>query len=321
MGNPETPNFGNSKTISQDSTNVSIAPPAIEKINSPYFIREATLAQTLEKLKGVEKSKRKIIVYAGVHPNEGTDTLSEKYATEWAEKYGATVVCQPTEETPHAIWAKLKPATLEDPLPVLPPDLILDQEEYADKFSFDNKDTFVLMFHGTPAQYRDPVEERRGIRVDTSRYAKHPEDFIGRRYPIVFSKPAIMEGFENELSASRGGILNEIIEDKFQEDPARPGTDTKHPLWDPISPNTAIIEYYYKGQPVRIDDPYIKKLLEETEKGFDFLSKENWHRQGNIEPSYIDQPVLTKEDIRVFDEVIVKDFEKILAHLARQLAE
>jgi|GEM_PF-5812873 len=312
--------FGNIKNAAQVHVSSGDA-SFIETIKSPYFIREATLAQTLEKLKGIEKSKRKIIVYVGVHPNEGTDILSEKYATEWAEKYGATIVCQPTEETPHAIWAKLKPASPEDLLPVLPADLILDEEDYADKFSFDNKDTFIVRFHGTPAKYRDPAKEQRGISVDTSRYLKHPEDFADQHHPIVFSKPEIIEGLEKELSAPKEGILNEIREDKFQEDSTRPGTNIKHPLWRPISPNTVLVEYYYKGQPVKIDDPYIKKLLELEEGGFNFLSKENWHRQGNIEPSYIDQDVLTEEDVRVFDEVVVKDFEKILEHLARQLKE
>lgn len=282
-----------------------------ERLKPQYFIREATLGQTLERLTEVEPPKRKIILYVGVHPNEGTDVLTEKYAAEWADKYGATVVCQPTEETPHAIWAKRKQETVEGDISSLPADMILDEEDYADKFSFDNKDTFVILFHGTPLRLHKNPNRPRGLAVETSRYSDHPEDFKARRHPIVFSNPKIAQGLENVLSASiNEGVQNEVEEEEHQDDP----------LWYPYSPNTLVVEYFYKGKPVQVDDPYIKKLIEfESDDNLGLLSKENWHRQMNIDPSYINQDVLTDEDIEIFNSILVKDFEKILQHISSRL--
>lgn len=285
--------------------------PTEAHVASKNFIREPSLEQTLERMREIEPSKRKIIVYVGVHPNEGTDVLVEKYASEWADKYGATIVCQPAEETPHAIWEKRKQEAVDGAVASLPPDVILDEEDYADKFSFDNKDTFVILFHGTPLRYFKDPNRPRGLGVETSRYSDHPEDFKDRRHPIAFSNPAIAEGLGEELSRSNTEDVKNVVEvEEHQDDP----------LWYPYSPNTLVVEYFYKGKPTQIDDPYIKKLVEfESDDNLGLLSKENWHRQMNIDPSYLNQDVLTDEDIQAFNSTVVKDFKKILQHISRRL--
>jgi hypothetical protein len=289
-------------------------PKNITETLSPYFIQEATLEKTLEKLRRIEKSKRKIIIHVGVHLNEGTDVLVKKYATKWAEKYGATVVCQPTEETSQAIWARRKQETGGDATIPLPPDLILDEEEYANKFSFDNKDTLVVSFHGTPLRaYQEGASGRLpGLEVEISRYVSHPEDFKNRRHPILFSKPEIVKGIQIPSSS---GVNNLVSEEKHQDDP----------LWYPNGPNTLLIEYFYEGKPIIVEDPYFRKLLirekmgELTGRAMP-LSDENWHRQMNIGPSYLGQDVLSEKDINLFHTTLVKDFEKVLQHLSNGLA-
>lgn len=290
-----------------------------EKVESAYFIRKDSLEQTLERLKEIEPSKRKIIIHVGVHPHEGTDMLIAKYASAWAEKYGATVVCQPAEETSHAVWAKRKTETNGDATLPLPPDTILDEEDYADKFSFDNKDTFIIQFHGTPLRaYREGKSNRtRGLDIETSRYADHPEDFQNRRHAILFRNPKITEGLEEVLTdSSDQEVENHVGEEKHQDDHR----------WYPNGPNILLIEYFYEGKPVQVEDPYFQALLKEETKaeeagGVGPLSTENWHRQMNIGPSYLEQDVLSDKDIEIFHTVLVKDFEKILRHISSRLPD
>ncbi len=302
-------------------------PRNVAETLSPYFIKEATLEKTIERLKGIESAKRKIIIHVGVHPNEGTDMLVRQYASKWAEEYGATIVCQPTEETPHAIWERRKKETGGDASVRLPPDLILDEEEYADKFSFDNKDTLIISFHGTPLKgYREGASPRLpGLDIETSRYSSHPEDFNNRRHPIQFTKTEIVQGLDTLMNSKNAKVENRVREEKHQKDPE--GLYAEDPLWYPSSPNILLIEYFYEGKPTIVEDPYFKAVIEEennaekVEGALDVrpLSLENWHRQMNIGPFYLGQDKLSDEDVARFNSVVVKDFEKVLHHLSRQL--
>lgn len=289
--------------------------PSQESIKPPSFIKEPTLERTLEQIRKVPKEKRRIIVYAGVHPNEGTDKLAQKYAQRWADKYDVLVVCQPTEETPHGIWEKRRSlVTTDGEIPRLPPDLILDEEDYEDQFSLGDE-TFFVSFHGTyDSEFRDKTRGF-GLEFETSRYVNHPEDFVDRRseQALRFRRPDIVSGLEGVITKDGEGYKNTVVVEKHQDDDR----------WYPEPPNTLLVEYYYRGKPFEVTDPYLQKLItinDEADKNDPgLLSQDNWHRQMNIGPEYLNQPTLTEEDIRLFDEHLIKDFERMLEYLRSRL--
>lgn len=278
-----------------------------EQLKPPYFIREATLGKTLERLKEIDKSKRRIIIYAGVHPNEGTDILSEKFASVWAEKYGATVVCQPTEETPHAIWAKHGRDTGGDASVPLPADTVLNEEDYAHKFSLEDDSTFVIRFHGTPLSFAQS-RKNPGLGIITSRYYKNPHEFKDRPRASLFNNLAITEGLKAVFVHSEDGVANYVVEEEGE------------PEFNEVMPNMLLVEYFYKDKPVEVIDPYILELQKrETAEGVFPLSMENWQRQLKIGLEYIGQPAPSAEGVTDFDNFVVKDFEKILKHISDRL--
>lgn len=138
------------------------------------FIQEATLPETLEQIAKIPTEKRRIIVYVGVHPNEGTDRLVKGHATEWMEKYGVLVVSQPMQETPHGIWDRHKKETAGDTSIPLSPGTVLDEEDYARQFSLGDKNNFIVRLHGTPLSF-SRNRTKPGLGVVTSRFARHPE--------------------------------------------------------------------------------------------------------------------------------------------------
>src|SRR6185369_787363 len=256
---------------------------AAAEIEPPrYFIRESTLERTLDRLREVEPSKRKIIIYAGVHPNEGTDKLAEKYAAGWAEKYSATVVCQPSEDTPHAMWLRHGKEVGGDASVPLSADTLLDEIGYANKFALE-KNTFIIRFHGTPLSFaRDRAKP--GLAVVTSRYASHPEDFQDRPHAAEFSNPRIAEGLEEVLASSdSANVENQVKEEEGQEDSR----------FIENTPNMLLVEYYYKDRPVSVEDSYLNELLQreaesENTGGVFPLSGENWQRQMKMGLEYIE---------------------------------
>lgn len=296
------------------SLDAKFAQFAAETKPPPYLIRESTLERTLERLREIEPSKRRIIIYAGVHPNEGTDKLAAKYATQWAEKYGATVVCQPSEDTPHALWARHGKEVGGDTSVPLPADMLLDEEGYANKFALGDRDTFIVRFHGTPLSFvRDRA--RPGLTVTTSRYASHPEDFQDRPHAAEFGNPKITEGLEEILTSSLD-VENHVKEENGQEDPQ----------FIENTPNMLLVEYYYEDQPVSVEDLYVRELLKkeaEAERtgGVFPLSQESWQRQMKMGLEYIEQPTPSEKGISDFDTTVVKDFERVLELISSRLLE
>ena len=281
-----------------------------ERFKSPFFVREATLEQTLNRVKEIDPSKRKILVYVGFHPNEGTDILTRKYADNWAEKFGATVVCHPTEETVKAIWEQRRPKNPDDTATQLPDDLIVNQDKYAKKFSLGNKDTVVIFLHGTPLGLYNEHKRKHGL----------PERTRG----LEVSTPA---AFNLEQASLATEETDDIKNELKREQPLK-----EKYAW----PNGILVEYFYAGRPVQIDDPYIQRLLvmerEDYEtawaaqdrgesewgriEGMKLFSKTSHPYQLNIGPGYLAQDTPTEEDVKIFDEMLVKNFEKILARLA-----
>jgi hypothetical protein len=49
------------------------------------------------------------------------------------------------------------------------------------------------------------------------------------------------------------------------------------------------------------------------------FSNQNWDRQMCIGPSYLNQDVLANEDVKVFNDVLVKDVEKVLQYVSCRL--
>lgn len=284
-----------------------------EKAESKFFIQEPTLEKTLARLKEIEPSKRKIIIYAGVHPNEGTDMLTAQYASEWAEKYGATIVCQPTEDTPHAIWARHGIETNKDTSIPLSANTVLDEEGYADKFTLGSKDTFIIRLHGTPLSFTHN-RQKPGLGVITSRYAKHPEDFSGRPHVAEYNHPKITEGLEDVLATTNQAETENHVSEE---------TEQKNAQFYENTANRLLVEYFYKDEPVKIEDPYIQELIRKMDSentgGVFPLSETNWQRQLKMGLEYIDQPTPSDEAVADFDNFVVKDLEKILKYISTKL--
>lgn len=265
-----------------------------ESIENAY-IQEPTLEATLAKISEIDKEKRKLIVYVGVHPHEGTAELTRKYADEWSKKYGVLVVCQPTEETPHAIWDKHKKNISTDEISPLPKDIHLDEYEYEDQFSL-GEETFFVSFHGTPL---NKTEEGRKLAVFTSMYKDAPDMYTRGTIPLRYSKPEIVEGLD--------GILPDVEQSGY------PG-------------NVVTVEYYYKGVPVETGDPYIENILklkkQRHSNGVPLLFEvddPNWWKKTNIEPEYLVQPKLSPEDVTAFEETYIKQLETLLEYLSKKI--
>jgi hypothetical protein len=269
---------------------------------SPIFIQEPTLEKTLEKIKLVPKEKRKIIVYAGVHPNEGTAGLAEKYADEWSARFGVLVVCQPTEQTPNAIWEAHREKISDDYIPPLSKDVVLSETAYEDQFS-QGDETFFIRFHGTPLSKMGSLKDRK-LDILTSMYETAPNLFTNNQthssdIPLRHSKPEIVQG------------LDKIIPDvKKYGCPA----------------NVIVAEYCYEGDPTESNDPYVNKLMDLQKDRYPSgvlkifeEDDEDWFLKGNIEPDYLTMPKLNEADERAFEETFLPLFEKMLKHLANQL--
>ena len=69
------------------------------------MISEDTLEATVAQVQGIPYEQRKVIIYTGVHPHEGTTQLASFHEQRWKE-YGALVVAHPRNNTLHAIWKK-----------------------------------------------------------------------------------------------------------------------------------------------------------------------------------------------------------------------
>jgi hypothetical protein len=80
---PEQESPHQTEVIEQHSQNVVAA----ERFKSPFFIQEATLKQTLQRLKEIDPTKKKIIIYVGFHPNEGTDKIGRAVQQECRDRY------------------------------------------------------------------------------------------------------------------------------------------------------------------------------------------------------------------------------------------
>ena len=279
---------------------------------SRYFIQEPTLELTLQRLREVEESKRKIIIYVGVHPNEKTDELVKKYADKWAKDYDATIVCHPTEDTPHAIWKKHGLAYNNNPLIRLPENIFLDEPGTAKELELGSDDAFIIHFHGTPVRKKNERQEP-GLEFVTSRYAKHPEEFNDRPRAALYNYPNITNGLEDVITHSN----NEHIGNYVHEDREGNYEDT---------PNRLLVEYHYHGNDTLVTDPYFVQLLanmaeaEKVGSVFPLADKEGvWQRQLKMGPEYIDQPTLSEDAVKQFDKVFVLEFEKMLAHIFSRL--
>jgi len=292
-----------------------------ETMENTFFINEQTLKETLGKIDRVSKEKRKIIVYAGVHPHEGTAELTKKYADEWSKKYGVLVVCHPTGETPNAIWETHRVNSSKDVVPSLPKNIELSEDKYEDNFSL-GEETFFICFHGSngttvyiakdgsivdgsdkllPKIKLYTAKDGRKLQVFTSMYRDSPKAYASGNPPLRYGKPEIVEG------------LDKILPDVSRLGYYLPG-------------NVVLVEYFYEGTPVKIDDPYIEKLLELNKKrsqyGVPLIFEgddENWSRKRNIRPDFLVQPRLSEEDIKDFHDNFVQQFERLLEHIAQKI--
>lgn len=273
------------------ANNVDLPESSIEKIKPPFFIQEATLTKTLEQIDKVPPEKRKIIVYVGFHPNEATAELVRKYSEDWAERYNVLVVSHPTDENVQAFWKKRE--GMADPK--LSAEDKIDESHYQDEFAR-GEPTVFIRFHGTPIeQYKDQrPPEKNFSRLDIELPIKGAKAFQG-------------------IEDNKGKFPHA---QKEQEQNA-------YEHWRPLPENEAVIEYWYHGEPVKVEDPHLQKVLEawhrEPDERKNSLFSENWDRQMNIGPSYLDQHSPSEEDRRKFDEEFASQFAEMLETISRNL--
>jgi hypothetical protein len=284
-----------------------------ERFKSPFFIREQNLEQTLSHLEKIDPAKRKILVYVGFHPNEGTDRLTAQYANQWAEKYGATIVCHPTRETVNAVWGNRQPNDPDGEITQLEDNLTVNQNEYAKKFALDNPNTQVIFLHGTPLRSYNEYKRKYGKEERLKGLEVVAPEHVGLNQ--------VLPAKEN-----KNGITNDL---KIEQPDMGEGQ----------YPNSILVEYFYEGQPAKnINGPYVKRLLAmeradyeaawaaqdrgatgwEPNEDMRLFSKEKHPYQLNLGPGYLVQDEISMADEKTFDEVSVKDLERILEFLANK---
>lgn len=268
-----------------------------EQSHGADVIQGETLAETVRKIADVDPEKRKLIVYAGYHPHERTDVLAQKYAAQWAEKYGVLTVCHPTRETVNALWEEHRKNSTIDNIPPLPKTVDIAEEHYTDAFSL-GKETFFISFHGTPLSSDQSVVDRK-LAIFTSLYEDSPDLYEGGVYPLRYSRPEIVAG------------LDKLLPDVEQA--GYPG-------------NVVTVEFYYQGEPVDADDPYVKRLQElehiKHSNGVPLIYEQDdpkWWKKAYMGPHYLIQPKLSEEDAAVFEERYLQEFNTLLNHLSRQI--
>ncbi len=245
------------------------------------MISEDTLEAAVAKVQAIPYEQRRIIVYTGVHPHEGTTQLASFHEERWKE-YGALVVAHPKDNTPHAIWERHR-KKWGNQFALLDPAEAVDESRYQDAVAGKDRDKTVFVeFHGTSIG-RDTFRKERILEITptskvkesicpqafTEYYNFFPLEFLGGDY-LDYNLPA----------------------------------------------NRVLVEYYYVGDSFPLDYLLMYRFecayLQSTERGHG--------KFGNIHPSYVlKQPKLNEEDITAFNLWHVKTFDKLLKHIASKI--
>ncbi|MDP3742078.1 MAG: hypothetical protein Q8R15_02065 [Candidatus Micrarchaeota archaeon] len=71
------------------------------------ILRPKTKVQIVGQLNALRAEQRRVIVFVGRHPNEGTNKIANRHHRDW-EKHGAVTVRIPEHWTPHGFWKKIE---------------------------------------------------------------------------------------------------------------------------------------------------------------------------------------------------------------------
>ncbi|MFH0713149.1 MAG: hypothetical protein V1722_01315 [Candidatus Micrarchaeota archaeon] len=73
------------------------------------LLKLGNLREFAAQIKSLPPEKRKVVILAGRHLNEGTRNLAVRHHMEW-EKHGVVTALIPAAWTPHGFWHELKPS-------------------------------------------------------------------------------------------------------------------------------------------------------------------------------------------------------------------
>lgn len=262
------------------------------------MISENTLEDTVKKIQEIPPEKRRIILYTGVHPNEGTTQIASQNEHQW-EQYGVLVVAHPSDSTPHAIWQRQKELCSDGVFRPLDHSIKLIETEYEDAFNVDGSTEFFIRFHGadlTPGKY----SERGTLEIYI------PGD--GRKSKFFELHFALRE-FQNVKISKFGSNTY-----------SQPN-------------NRLVVEYGYFGDEVVIDDPFLRLAIEKEKtpaqgsklgqrlyltQAFD-PDDPDWDKKHNIAPKYLEQRKLNEKDIEVFSTSHLPFFNYVLECVSKKI--
>lgn len=253
------------------------------------MIEGKTSAEIAEKVRAVPLENRRIILYTGVHPHEGTSGLAAQHEKEWT-KHSVLIVAHPMDNTPHGIWAENKRRNNGKFQP-LDPNIKIDENEFEEQITGGDP-TVVVRFHGTPIRAEDKTRK------------------ITRRKLEILPSMKTDQCLDPNLFAT----LNQYFH------------NVEH-LGYP--PNRICVEYWYKGDgEIPTTDEYTMETLRNLKLKHDnnvpkiFLpNDENWWNKANLYPDYLVQPKLSIEDVREFHEVHATTLGYLLEHIHTALTK
>ena len=246
------------------------------------MISEQTLDKTVREVKAVPYEQRRIIIYSGVHPNEGTAQLASYHENRWKD-YGALVVAHPSDDTPHAIWERHKKECngIFKPLDY---SVRISETKVEQEIAGDDR-TFFIRFYGTDMDADNHMFDDRTLFVLPSPFMN-----IGRGSDVFGGLFKLFDHIDYTHVPTDRILIEYYYEGKDA------GVD------DPF-----ILEAVERSQQLY---PSGVPMI--------FSPNDDMHkRKRNVFPDYVTQSVLNEEDIAEFNDKHVQDIDRLVEHLAK----
>ena len=257
------------------------------------MIEEANLQDTARKVQEVPPEERRIIVYTGVHPHEGTTELARPHEDRW-KKYGVLVVAHPHDSTPHAIWQRQKELCVDGLFRPLDHSINMYETDFENAFA-GKESTLFLRFHGTAIPWFTEQTGDKLAKCASKRRLTKDTCYTRHTHPEPFKQ--IYRDFSLMMGTSS------------------------------IPSDRLAIEYMYEGWEVNTDDPFVKLAItkanekypngvlkifcEDDTEGDSFAG-----RKINMHPDYLIQHRLSDADIKDFHSTHVKVLDEVIARLS-----
>jgi hypothetical protein len=263
------------------------------------MIVESSLSDTVRGVKEIPPEERKIIVYTGVHPHEGTSDLAKLHEERWKDD-GVLVVAHPSDNTPHAIWQAHEEICADGVFRPLDYSVNIDETAFEDAIT-EGEPTLFIRFHGT------------AIVPNLIQNGYNPDDVAGW---------ALKRRMDPALFEVRGHAHQQAFEEFKKNNPNQWGY-TSH-----LPPDRILLEYNYEGDEFTSDNPFIRKIQKicgerypnGVSKIFHEDDPEGHYRYGSkkgMNPLYLVQNTLSEDDIRAFHEDHVKLLDDLIAHFSK----